>query len=202
MSVFPSCQLEWLCPLKQSPWLADNMFGCHLDPDVSQRWVNWENDGEEVLGHVCASICPHLSVLLLSIPAGWLPALASRDRDNKRGVILYELETKALTKTWKHSKVLGNSTVFFNVFPFVFRHALNTTALSCAWMPEYIFSYSVAGSMRAITWERCFVRSDNRRACAEQTREIGTMKERTTNERGDNKSHNSEIPSVALRRTM
>lgn len=44
---------------------------------------------------------------------------------------------------------------------------LLTPALSRAWIQEYIFSYTVRGSMKVIAWERGFVSADNRRVCAE-----------------------------------
>lgn len=69
---------------------------------------------------------------------------------------------------------------------------LLTAALSHAWIAEYIFSYSVYGSMKVITWEGGFVCADNCRFCVEWT---GDIRDTETT-----KAPRALIPSVAIQK--
>lgn len=125
----------------------------------------------------------HPITLPLIVPA-WLPA-----RDNKPLLFFMKRTQKATIKK-KKSGITAKSLATLLHFFFSRRRLLMcaanwkkakvllTAALSHVWIGENIFSYSVYGSVKVITWEGGFVCADNRRFCVEQTGDIGIIKNR------------------------
>lgn len=112
-------------------------------------------------GHVCASICPNLRVLLVFL---WW-SLPGSQREVETMCHCYSLWRRTQKATMLGIAVRSLATPQCSVGRPSFwcvaliekkAEVLLTAALSHAWIVGYIFSYTVCGSMKVITWDRGF----------------------------------------------